>query len=188
MGIFLILGQVHSQTPEIILKFDGPLLRVCLELFRLGDFPGRFDLDMVDSNKEGFSVLVDDELGPDELDDALVILFDELDELLDDAEELFVEECVEELVPFEVLGLCNLKLLRGTDISKLVLIQVHGGHGSEFTSLEGDDFVALAFDDMVFPETDHFVALIDAGFVVDLFPDDFPLVVKGVFVVLVLSN
>lgn len=74
-------------------------MRVCLELFIHADFPGRFDFKVVDSNKEGFSVLVDDELGSDNLHDALVVLFNELDELLDDAEELLVEESVEELVP-----------------------------------------------------------------------------------------
>lgn len=161
---------------------------VCLELFIDGDFPGWFDFEVVDSNKEGFSVLVDDELGPDNLHDALVVLFNELDELLDDAEELLVEESVEKLVPFQVLCLGHLKLLRWADIPELVLVQIHGGHGSQFTSLEGDNFVALAFNDMVFPETDNFVTFVDPGLVVDLFPDDFPLVVKRVFIVLVLSN
>jgi hypothetical protein len=163
-------------------------LRVCLELFIHADFPGRFDFKVVDSNKEGFSVLVDDELGSDNLHDALVVLFNELDELLDDGEELLVEKSVEELVPLQVLCLGNLKLLRWTDIPELVLVQVHGGHGSQFTSLESDNFVALAFNDMVFPDTDNFVTFVNPGLVIDLFPDDFPLVVKRVFIVLVLGN
>lgn len=48
--------------------------------------------------------------------------------------------------------------------------------------------MALAFNDMVFPETDNLITFVNSGLVVDLFPDDFPLVVKRVFIVLVLGN
>jgi hypothetical protein len=50
-------------------------------------------------------VFVDDKLCFCFLNNTLVVFLDELNKLLDDVKELFVEKCIEELVSLEVLGL-----------------------------------------------------------------------------------
>jgi hypothetical protein len=77
--LLFMLNQIKIQTLDILIHFDIAFLRVLLKVAFNTNLPNRFDDHLTDPHKVGFSVLVNDELCPDLLNYALVVLLNELD-------------------------------------------------------------------------------------------------------------
>lgn len=116
LQVTLLLSQKSIQKLHIIFNLHCISYNKLLKIFLLSNPFNWLNFQKISSNKMRLSVLIDDKFCLYLLNNTFVIFLYEFDKRLNDVEELFVQECIKELVSFEIFGLCKSFLMFGSHI------------------------------------------------------------------------
>ena len=108
LGSGRVIDDILMQAPPIDIKSDFPVTDILLEFLHLIQFKDRFHVYFFNAGDEGLSVLVDNKPGGDTFHNALVVLLDAFDEIMNTGEEFFVEVAIKKFIALHLFVIGNL--------------------------------------------------------------------------------
>ena len=99
LRLLFVSNQIHIQALQILLNPHITLLNILLKLIFTVNLLDWLDGQLANTHQKWFAILVNHILSLDLLNNALIVLFDKLYQLLSNGEKLLVQKSVKELVP-----------------------------------------------------------------------------------------